>query len=389
MVLVSTRSFRGKEKIVKRMKLAIIGIRGIPVTYSAFETFAQALAIDLVNKQHTVTVYCRRKYISKNKKKYMGVRLVSLKNIEKKNLGTLTHSFLSSIHACFFEKPDIILFLGVGSCIFSFFPRILGIKTLVHIDGLDWKRKKWGFLGQKFLLISEYMTRFLPNAVITDSKYMASYYKRMYHHPIHNIPFGYFRMNEKKEPTTLLKKYGLDKKKYFVWVGRIVPENYLEELLNSFTQIDTEIKCVVIGDDLYESAYKKRIYKLINQNKNIVKTGFIKHEDTLMLVANSLAYIETKRSGGTHVSLVEAMGTGTIIVSNSHKANHGILENTALYYSNKNPEKNLAKLLVSIALFPNKYSSFGLNVKKRAEEYYEWESVFTKYRSVFTTILNP
>ena len=50
------------------MKIAIMGIRGLPAKYGGFETFAEELAPRLVKKSHHVTVYGRlwRRYLIGN-----------------------------------------------------------------------------------------------------------------------------------------------------------------------------------------------------------------------------------------------------------------------------------------------------------------------------------
>ena len=41
------------------MKIAILGTRGIPASYSGFETAVEQLASRLTARGHDVTVYCR------------------------------------------------------------------------------------------------------------------------------------------------------------------------------------------------------------------------------------------------------------------------------------------------------------------------------------------
>ena len=41
------------------MKVAILGTRGIPASYSGFETAAEQLASRLTQRGHEVVVYCR------------------------------------------------------------------------------------------------------------------------------------------------------------------------------------------------------------------------------------------------------------------------------------------------------------------------------------------
>lgn len=370
------------------MKIAIIGIRGIPVTYSAFETCAEVLSTELVKRGHQVFVYCRSGCIPKSMKVYKGVALITLPHREKKNFTTIIHSFISTLHACLVGNYDVILYLGVGSTFFSIFPRVFGTKTIVHIDGMDWKRKKWNVIGRTYLKFSEYLTTLFPNEVVTDSQYMKQYYQKKYHQNIFYIPYGYFEHPKKSDIQKILKKYRLIKSRYFIWVGRFVPENYIEDFLFAFKQIkDTSIRCIVLGDDLYESDYKKKIYHLIKQDTRIIFRGFISHEEVLALEANSLAYIETKRSGGTHMSLVEAMGVGSLIVSHANQANKEVLGNAAIFYANAGKQSSLIYILHKIMREPHTYDELRTLIKKRVKKYYAWPSIIIQYERLFTSLV--
>ena len=50
-----------------KLKIMIIGSRGIPAKYGGFETFAEGLAENLVKNGHQVTVSCE--YEPKNSRK--------------------------------------------------------------------------------------------------------------------------------------------------------------------------------------------------------------------------------------------------------------------------------------------------------------------------------
>ena len=45
------------------MRIAILGIRGVPANYGGFETFAEQIGARLVERGHEVTVYGRDRYI--------------------------------------------------------------------------------------------------------------------------------------------------------------------------------------------------------------------------------------------------------------------------------------------------------------------------------------
>jgi len=48
------------------MNIAIVGTRGIPARYGGFETLADQLSKRLVERRHTVTVYCRKPFTSRD-----------------------------------------------------------------------------------------------------------------------------------------------------------------------------------------------------------------------------------------------------------------------------------------------------------------------------------
>lgn len=364
------------------MKIAIIGVKGVPVIYSGFETLAEELSTRLVkDKDFDVTVYCRSPYIKKGANEYKGVNLIVLPTIKTKNFETIIHSLISTVHACFFRKFDVIYYIGVGNALFTIFPRLIGIKTIINVDGFDWKREKWGSLAKSYLKLSSHMAMYFPNAVVTDSLAMKDYYQKQHKKKYYYIPYGYMDNFSGKNSSAVLKKYKLNKNKYFVWVGRIVPENHLEDLLSAYVKLNTDLKCVVIGDNFYHDSYTRRISEF-KKNKNIIFTGFLNREKHSVLVKNAFAYIETKRSGGTHPSLVEAMGFGSLIISNDNITNRQLLGSNALYYSSDTDLHKRLEQMVSDD-FKDKIALYESMVKKKAEEYFSWAKVVEECKQGF------
>ena len=81
------------------MKIAMLGTRGVPASYSGFETCVEQLGSRLVARGHEVTVYCRSHHVDYDQPTYKGMRLVKLPTVKNKYLDTIVHSFLSSLHA--------------------------------------------------------------------------------------------------------------------------------------------------------------------------------------------------------------------------------------------------------------------------------------------------
>jgi glycosyltransferase involved in cell wall biosynthesis len=316
------------------MKIAIIGIRGIPIIYSGFESFITNLAPDLVKKGFRVIVYCRSHYVKRKIRRHKGVNLIYLPTLQNKYLETFIHSLFATIHACLITHPRVIYYLGVGNAPFVAIARLLGIKTLINVDGLDWKRKKWNWFGHHYLRFCQWLATKLAHVVITDSLFMRDYYKNEYSKDTVYIPYGFYP--KFKENPKILTKYNHKKNQYFVWVGRIVPDNHLEELLEAFIRLKTNYKCVIIGDSYYEEKYKSHIYSYAEKDKRIVFTGFLSRDNYATLVKNAFCYVETKKSGGTHPSFIEAQGWNGFVLPNDYLINNKFFKkNRRLIYQNK------------------------------------------------------
>ena len=119
-----------------------MGTRGVPASYSGFETCVEQLGERLVARGHQVTVYGRSHHITYDKPRYKGMDLVTLPTIPNKYFDTIVHSFLSSIHGLR-SRYDIVLYFIAGNSLVTWIPRLLGQKTIINVDGLDWKREKW------------------------------------------------------------------------------------------------------------------------------------------------------------------------------------------------------------------------------------------------------
>src|SRR5688572_5335590 len=91
----SAQSQRSRAGQVVRLKVAILGTRGVPPNYGGFETFAAELGTRLVQRGDEVTVYCREE----GEAEWNGMRRIVLPAIGHKYLETVSHSFLSALDA--------------------------------------------------------------------------------------------------------------------------------------------------------------------------------------------------------------------------------------------------------------------------------------------------
>ena len=176
-------------KMTPRMNIAIMGTRGIPANYGGFETFAEQLAIRLVENGHKVTVYGRSTNIKYEGKFYKGVRIRLLPTIKHKYFDTVFHTFLCALDTLL-RDFEVILICNSANSLFSFIPRLTGKKVIVNVDGLEWKRGKWNVFGKTFYKLSEFLATCLPNSIVTDALCIQKYYLKKFNKTSTFIPYG-------------------------------------------------------------------------------------------------------------------------------------------------------------------------------------------------------
>ena len=62
-------------------------------------------------------------------------------------------------------------------------------------------------------------------------------------------------------PGETLARFGLAPRRYVLFVGRLVPENCAHHLVEAFQGLDTDLKCVIVGDAAYAKEYMTLLKK--------------------------------------------------------------------------------------------------------------------------------
>ncbi|MDD5367629.1 MAG: DUF1972 domain-containing protein [Anaerolineaceae bacterium] len=368
----------------RALNIALLGTRGIPASYSGFETCVEQLGQRLVTRGHHVTVYCRSHHISYPGQTYKGMHLVKLPTIQNKYFDTIFHSFLSSIHALP-KRYDIALYFIAGNSLVTWIPRLVGTKTIINVDGLDWKRDKWPRLAKKYIQFAEFMATKLPNVFITDSHVVQGYYQNTYNQLPPYIPYG---SEVKKElPGDTLEKFGLEPRRYVLFVGRLVPENCAHHLIEAFREINTEMKCVIVGDAPYADDYIQSLRQCAGDDRRIIFTGYQFGKSYQELGSNSFIFVETSSVGGTHPALTEAMAFSNCIIVNNTPENLETIADGGLSYNGNQGAVSLRRVLEGLIQDPDQVEKYRLLAEARALNTYSWEKVTDEYEALFANLL--
>ena len=357
------------------MKCAIIGARGIPARYGGFETFAEKLSTCLVKRGHEVTVYCCRHQKNDRSPYFQGVKRVFIPAVHKKALEKMTYTLLSFIHAVF-RGYDVVLLLGVTGVPFSFILRMTGMKTVVNIDGLEWKRKKWGITASSYLKLSEFLSARLCDVVVTDSKAIQDYFRKKYNKENHYIPYG-ADIIAPSSPEAL-SRFGLEKKGYYLQVCRLEPENNAHIVIREFEKNKTARKLVILGDAPFGSAYVKNLKE--TADPRIVFLGAHYGSDYRLLQSHAFANIHAHEVGGTNPALLEGMASGNCVIALDAPFNMEVVEEAGLLFSSK--EGSLNEKIDFLEEHPEIVSSYGQKAIDRIRRLYLWDPIISKYEVI-------
>jgi len=312
------------------------------------------------------------------------MRLVKLPTITNKYLDTIVHSFLSSLHAIP-QKYDIALYFIAGNSPVTWILRPFGTRTILNVDGLDWKREKWSRYAKKYIQLSEYLATFLPSAYLTDSRVVQGYYQETYGDAPPYIPYG--SDVEIVPPGETLAQFGLEPGRYVLFVGRLVPENCAHHLVEAFKGLDTDYKCVIVGDAAYAEEYKDSLHSLAEDDPRVIFTGYVFGNGYHELGSNAAIFVETSGVGGTHPALIEAMAHGSCTIAYNTPENLETIGDAGFAYDGKAGAHNLREILGDLLLHPEIIDDYARRAQSRAATVYTWETVTDAYERLFYNLL--
>jgi glycosyltransferase involved in cell wall biosynthesis len=353
------------------MKIAILGTRGIPANYGGFETFAEQLGTRLAARGHEVTVYCRKHYSTDAAKSYKKVKLVVLPTIRHKYFDTIIHSFLSTLHVLP-QEYDVILLCNAANSVFSLAPRLLGTPTLVNVDGLERKRKKWNWIGRTYYLVSEWLSTFLPTAIVTDAQVIQDYYATRYGKKSAMIAYG--AEVERAPAPERLAQYGLEPNKYVLYVSRLEPENNAHLVIEAYRKAQTDWPLVIVGGAPYAAEYIAQLKR--TRDPRVKFLGFVFGDDYRALQQNAYCYVHATEVGGTHPALIEAMGAGNCALTLNTPENVEVLGEAGIIYDSV---ADLTRQLQRVLDEPSLIGEYRRRAMQRVMQFYNWEQITDEY----------
>lgn len=364
----------------KRLKIAMFGIKGIPLPAGA-EVVAEELGSRLVQRGHEVLVYVRPQYTPENTREYRGLRLVHLPSIPSKNLDAITHSFLCSL-AVVKEKPDVVHIHSTGNSIFALWLRLFKIPVIVQSHGLDWQRAKWGKLAKMYLKMTDYTTVHFPDAVTVVSMKLKRYYESKYKREVVYIPNGVnlgFRVKANE-----IRRFGLEGNDYIFFGARFVPEKGAHYLIEAYKSLsECSKKLVIAGDGQKNDRYVESLKK--HAGDKIIFPGFVRDVLLQEFLSNAYFYVLPSEIEGLSTGLLEAMGYGNCVLVSDIEENLEAIGNAGISFKNKSVQDLREKLSFLLAN-PRIVEQYKELAVKRVSELYNWDQITDQFEQLYYRI---
>jgi glycosyltransferase involved in cell wall biosynthesis len=374
-----------KPKVIGNLSLPVrvgfIGGRGVISKYSGVETYYEEVGKRLAAVGDDVTVYCRN-YFTPAIARHNKMRLVRLPTIRSKHLETLIHTFLSTLHACF-SRYDVVHYHCLGPALFSFLPRLFGKKTVVTVQGLDWKRKKWGRVASAVLRWGEKASARFPDATVVVSQELQQHYRLIHGVETAYIPNG--AMLRTRTAGVRLQKWGLQPDKYILFLGRFSPEKNCHLLVEAFKRIETDVKLVLAGGSSHSDDYMAAIHR--HESDKIRFADWVAGDALDDLLTNAMLFVLPSDLEGLSLALLEAMGAGICTLASEIPENCELIGDTGFTFvpGDVNDLERMLRLLIEA---PQIRENTGLHARERVRGLYQWDSITSEIRRIYLQLMN-
>lgn len=305
----------------RRPSMLILGTRGIPAAHGGFETFAERLALHLVDRGWDVGVYCQREATTLEERfsstHWRGIEQIHVTVTSTGPIGTLDFDAHCVRHAA--DRDSVCLVLGYNGAVFLPYLRLCGAKIITNMDGIEWRRPKWGIAVKSWFWVNEWIAAWSSQRLVADHPAIADHVAtRRPRRAIATIPYGGEEVLS--APTRPLDAFGLAPDRYLISVARIEPDNSILPIVEAFSRVYRGIRLVVLGNLDEANPYHRAVRDAASEE--VLFLGSIYDQPTVQTLRfHARAYLHGHTVGGTNPSLVEALWAGNAVIAHANPYN--------------------------------------------------------------------
>ena len=169
-------------------------------------------------------------------------------------------------------------------------------------------------------------------------------------------------------------------------IGRLIPDNNADLIINGFLKSNSNKKLVIVGDVPYKDSYVSKLKKI--KDERLVFTGYVKDQNLLAeLYHNCYVYIHGHEFGGTNPIMIKAMAYGTAILALNTVFNFEMLQNNkhGLFFNKEiNSIIDMINYCEKETILIEKSRSESTN---GITQKYDWEFIANQYLDTFKNLI--
>ena len=370
----------------KKLAIAMFGQKRLS-REGGVEIVVKELCTRMVQKGCDVTCYNRSGHHVSGAEyddatiEYKGIHQKTVPTINRRGLAAVSSSAFAALYSAF-GKYDVVHIHAEGPAFFAWLPKMFGKRVVVTVHGIDWQREKWqSGLGSKFIHQGEKNAAKYADEVIVLSKGVQDYFKETYGRNTCFIPNG---VNRPKilEADLIAEKFGLSKDSYILFLGRLVPEKGIRNLVEAFKQVKTDKKLVIAGGSSDTDAFANELKGLAKDEDRIIFTGFVQGQLLDELYSNAYIYTLPSNLEGMPLSLLEAMSYGNCCLVSDIPECAEVVEDKALIFKKSDVEDLREKLQEACD-----HPEMVMKMKNQAADFicekYNWDEVVKKTMKLY------
>lgn len=360
------------------MKIVFIGGRGIHIL-GGIENYMLNLTRELTKLGHECVVWCESDH--REVEMLDGVKVIYHPGPKSNLICKPWCGLKATLRTVFgMRGADIVHYNAWPASLWCWIPRLFGIPSMMEGHGLEWQRSKYSPRAQKVMKFMEGFTARLNQHLIMCSEGQVDYFKKEYGKECVCIP-GAVTLPDLNRPndSDILDRFSLEKKKYFLFMGRLVQDKNPDYLIRAFAQAKAAgYKLVIAGSNDAMPEYVDRLHQLGEGHKDVVFTGAVYGDDKDLLLRHAYCFCLPSTIEGLSIVMMEAASFKLPIIASDIDANREFLGDDAVYVRPEN-EDDLVKAIEYAVAHPEiMYQQQARNYQKVVDKY-TWDKVALKY----------
>ena len=372
------------------MKIAVIGVKGLPARQGGIERACQELYPRLTRLGHSVELFARPSYTKKrgfSRYMYQGIKITSIPALPLRGFDALFCAALGTVMAIFGDY-DVIHFHALGPSLFSWLPRwFSSAKIVTTCHGLDWQRAKWGRLSSSIIYLGEKVAVRYAHRLIVVSQDLQNYFAKTYNLDTVYIPNGPGEFTATDDKLGYVEFLRLKPQRYLLFLGRLVPEKRPDLLISAFQKLKPqEWKLVLTGGSSDTEQYGSELRRLADNNPNIIFTGELQGKRLAEIIRGAGLFVLPSDLEGLPLVMLEAMKEEIPVLASDIPPHRQLIGRDKGFLFRSGQLNSMIDSLATAIEKPSTRNAMAKRAKEHITAIYNWDKIAYQNLEVYSQL---